>query len=179
MAQLAEKYQKEITPLLKTQLGLSNILRVPRPQKIVVNIGSGRLKEARDQEEIVKVLMLITGQKPIARPARKAIASFKTRQGQIVGYKVTLRGRRMWDFLERLINIVLPRVRDFRGIPMTAVDEGGNLTIGLREHIVFPESTGEELRHLLGLEVTIVTSAKTGQEAVALFRALGFPLLEQ
>ena len=172
-----EKFRNDILTSLQRQLKLDNLFSLPRPKKVVVNIGAGRLRDPKDHEEVIKVLTLITGQKPVARGAKKAIASFKTRQGQIVGFKVTLHGQRMWDFLERLSAIVLPRVRDFRGLSSSAVDAGGNLTIGFREHIVFPEVSNEDVRHIFGLEVTIVLEAKDREEAMAWYRAVGFPLV--
>lgn len=159
------------------KFGWSTPMAVPRILKTVVNTGVGKIRDKKDAIETVeKHLALITGQKPSPRPARIAIASFKTRQGMVVGYKVTLRGKRMYDFLERLISFAIPRVRDFRGIALKSVDDGGDLTVGVKEHIVFPEMTGEDVRHIFGLEVTVVTNAKKREEAVELFRLLGFPL---
>ena len=168
-------YQKKVVPELQKTLNIKNMLALPRLAKVVVNIGVGRMREEKQIEEVIRYLKLITGQQPHARPTKKAIASFKTRQGMIVGYRVTLRGVRMYDFLSRLIHIALPRMRDFKGIPSGSVDEGGNLTIGFPEYIVFPEMIGEDYRFLSGFQVTIVTTAFSKKEALMLFRELGFP----
>lgn len=176
---LQEKYTKEIVPILRGKFGHKNTMAVPRIEKVVVNIGVGRMREEKERSEIEKYLTLITGQKPSPRPAKKAIAAFKTREGLIIGYQVTLRGRRMYDFLSRLIMIALPRMRDFRGLDEKGFDKGGNLTIGIREHIVFPEMIGEDYRLLFGMEVTVVTSAKRREEAIALLKLVGFPIKEK
>lgn len=177
MLGIQEKYIKEALPRMQKEFGLTSPMAVPRIQKVVVNVGVGKLRDKKEAIETVEHhLALMTGQKISARPTKRAIASFKTRLGMIVGYKVTLRGRRMYEFLDRMINFAIPRMRDFRGISMTAVDQGGNLTIGFKEHIVFPEMIGEDVKNIFGFEVTIVTRAKNKEEAVALFRLLGFPL---
>ncbi|RJQ36015.1 50S ribosomal protein L5 [Candidatus Parcubacteria bacterium] len=170
-----ERYAKDVVPALREAFGYKNQMAVPRVLKVVVNAGVGRIREEKQHEQVKKALGLITGQKPAARPAKKAIASFKTRQGLVVGYQVTLRGRRMWDFLSRLVDVAIPRQRDFRGLDPKGVDEHGNLTIGFREHIVFPELIGEDIPFLFGLEVTVVTSAETRAEGLALLTRLGFP----
>lgn len=154
----------------------ANAMAVPRIEKVVVNCGVGKIREEKEREEIQKFLGLITGQKPAPRAAKKAIASFKTREGLIIGYQVTLRGKRMYDFLSRLINIALPRTRDFRGIDESSFDAKGNLTIGVKEHIVFPEMIGADYRFLFGFEITVVTSARTRKEGIELLRLFGFPL---
>ena len=151
-------------------------MRVPKIVKVVINTGVGRIKDEKQLQEIVKMLTLITGQKPSWRPAKKAISSFKTRIGQLVGYAVTLRGKRMYDFIGRLINIALPRERDFRGLDPKSFDKFGNLTIGIKEHIVFPEIIGEDYKFLFGLEVTVVTNAKKREEGIELLRMMGFPI---
>ena len=171
-----EKYKKEVIPAMREKFGYKNVMSVPKIAKVVVNSGVGRIRDAKQQEEIQKYLALITGQKPAPRPAKKAIASFKTRQGLIIGYQVTLRGRRMYDFISRLINIALPRTRDFKGLDLKSFDASGNLTVGIKEHIVFPEIVGEDYRFLFGLEVTIVTTAKRREEGVELLRLMGFPV---
>ena len=173
---MQEKYIKEVVPAMREKFGYKNVMAVPKIEKVVVNVGVGRLRDEKEHEEVKKYLALITGQKPSPRPAKKAIASFKTRQGLIVGYQVTLRGRRMYDFLSRLINAALPRTRDFRGIDEKAFDPRGSLTIGIREHIVFPETIGEDYRLLFGLEVTVVTTVKKREEGVELLRLIGFPI---
>lgn len=179
MTMLQEKYIKEVIPALRAKFGYKNIMAVPKIQKAVVNIGIGRMREEKERSEIEKYFTLITGQKPSPRPAKKAIAAFKTREGLIIGYQVTLRGRRMYDFLSRLVVIALPRTRDFRGIDEKAFDARGNLTIGVREHIVFPEMIGEDYKMLFGLEVTVVTSAKRREEGIALLKLAGFPIKEK
>lgn len=174
---LQNKYQKDALPAMQTRFEHTNVMAVPRLQKTVVNIGIGRIaREKGSDEEVVKFITAITGQKPTPCLARKSIAAFKTRAGQVIGYKATLRGRRMFDFLERFISAAIPRMRDFRGIDPKAVDGGGNLTVGVREHIIFPETISEDMRMIFGLEVTATTNAKTREEAVELFRLLGFPL---
>lgn len=176
MASLSETYRKKVVPALQAQFGYRNRMAAPRVEKVVVNVGVGRLREEKELEAVRRALALITGQAPAARPARVSIAAFKTRKGLVVGYRVTLRGKRMWDFLERLVAIAIPRQRDFRGIDPASFDRRGSLTIGFREHIVFPEMIGEEVPFIFGLEVTVTTSAKRREEGIALLKALGFPL---
>lgn len=173
---LQERYRKEVVPAMRAKFCFKNIMAVPKIEKVVVNAGVGRFREEKQLEEIGKYLALITGQKPSPRSAKKAIATFKTRKGLVVGYQVTLRGERMYGFLSRLINIALPRTRDFQGIEVKSFDEKGNLTIGVKEHIVFPEITGEDYRFLFGLEVTVVTTAKKKEVGVELLRLVGFPI---
>jgi len=173
---LQEKYKKEVIPAMRAKFGYKNVMAAPKIEKAVVNVGVGRLRDEKEQQEVQKFLTLITGQKPSPRPAKQAIASFKTREGMIVGYQVTLRGKRMYDFLSRLINIALPRTRDFRGLDEKSFDQKGNLTVGIKEHIVFPEVIGEDYRFLFGLEVTVVTTARKREEGVELLRLMGFPL---
>lgn len=176
MISLKEKYAKEAVPKMMKEFGFKTHMAVPRILKVVVNVGTGKMRDKKEAVETVeKHLALITGQKASPRPARVAVASFKTRQGMTVGYKVTLRGERMYDFLDKLIGFAIPRTRDFRGIPLKSVDGSGNLTAGVKEHIVFPEMVGEDVRNIFGLEATIVTNAKIREHAVALFRLLGFP----
>lgn len=177
LTMLQEKYQKEVVPAMKEKFGYKNNLAVPRIVRTIVNVGIGsRLKDEKVQETISSDLALITGQKPTPTLAKKAISAFKTRKGMIVGLKVTLRGKRMLDFLSRLINVALPRTRDFRGLPLKSIDEGGNLTIGIKEHIIFPEITHEDVKKIFGLEVTVITNAKSREEALELFKLLGFPI---
>lgn len=173
---LREKYRKEVVPAMREKFGYKNVMAVPRIEKVVVNTGIGKWREEKERAEVEKYFNLITGQKPSPRPAKKAIASFKTRQGEVLGFKVTLRGARMYDFLSRLINVALPRTRDFKGLEEKAFDERGNLTIGVREHIVFPEMIGEDYKFLFGLEATVVTTAKKREEGVELLRLMGFPI---
>lgn len=156
-------------------------MRAARLEKIVVNCGIGRLVAANPQTkdrvltDVEKILTLVSGQKPSRRSAKKSIATFKVRQGETIGYVVTLRGKRMFDFLMRMVNTALPRVRDFRGIPLRSVDTHGNLSIGFSEHIVFPEAATEEVRQLYGFEVTLVPSVKKREQALELYRELGIP----
>lgn len=173
---IQEQYIKEVAPALKKRFGYSNIKAVPKIEKVVVNVKAGRLKDDKEHQEVQKFLSVLTGQKPSPRPAKKAMASFKTRKGSIIGYQVTLRGPRMYDFLARLIHIVLPRMRDFRGVDEAFFDAHGNLTLGVKEHIVFPEMIGEDYRFLFGLGITIVTTAHTRPEGIELLRLLGLPL---
>lgn len=173
---MREKYYKEVIPAMQERFGYKNVMAVPRVEKVAVNIGTGRKREKEEQEEVVKVLSLITGQKPVPCPARKAIAAFDTRAGMIIGYKVTIRGKRMYDFLTRLVHIALPRSRDFQGIDEKSFDASGNLTIGIREHIVFPEMIGEDYKSIFGMEITVVTTAKSKKEGVELLRLMGFPI---
>lgn len=146
-------------------------------EKVVINIGLSRaLKDEKFMEIALRDLALITGQKPKTTLAKKSIANFKIRKGQIIGAIVTLRGKRMHDFLGRLINVALPRTRDFRGIDLKSLDKNGNLTIGIKEHIVFPEISGEEIRNIFGFEITIVVKTKNKEEAIALYKSFGFPI---
>ena len=176
MMTFEEKYKNKVVPAMRTKFGYKNIMAIPRVWKVVVNCGVGKIREEKERDELQKFLALITGQKPAPRAAKKAIASFKTRQGLVIGYQVTLRGKRMYDFLSRLVNIALPRTRDFRGIDPKSFDPKGNLTIGIKEHIVFPEMIGEDYRFLFGFEATVVTSAKKREEGIELLRLLGFPI---
>lgn len=171
-----QKYTKEVIPAMQKKFGYKNAMAVPRVSKVIVHTGVGRIREEKDQEEIRKYLARITGQKPAPRTARKAIASFKTREGLVIGYQTTLRRARMYDFLNRLIRATLPRVRDFQGIDTHSFDPRGNLTLGIKEHIVFPELIGEDYRFLFGLAVTVATTARKKEEGIELLRLLGFPL---
>lgn len=177
MLSLQQKYIKEVIPAMKEKLGYKNSLAVPGILKVTVNIGIGRItKDEKIKEEISQALALITGQKPVVCKARKAISGFKIRKGMVVGLKITLRGKMMYDFLSRLINIALPRTRDFRGLDSKSVDKQGNLTIGIKEHIVFPEIASEEVKNIFGLEVTVVTNAEKREGALQLFKLMGFPI---
>ena len=173
---LLEKYKKEIVPAMVKKFDYDNVMATPKITKVVVNCGVGRFRDDKQREDIVKYLTAITGQKPSPRPAKKAIASFKTRVGLVVGYQVTLRGTRMYDFISRLVNLALPRTRDFRGLDEKSFDKNGNLTIGIKEHIVFPEMIGEDYKFLFGLEVTIVTTAQKREEGMELIKLIGFPI---
>jgi len=180
MNRMQELYKNEVAPALLKSFGLKNIMQAPRIEKVVVNIGLG---EAMDNPKVLESatsdLMQITGQKPIQTKARKSIANFKLREGRLIGAKVTLRGNRMWAFIDRLINIALPRVRDFRGISANAFDGRGNYTLGLKDQLVFPEIEYDKIDKLRGMEVTIVTSAKSDDQARALLKALGMPFISR
>ncbi len=161
---LHERYQKEIAPALVKAFDFKNVMQVPRVEKVVVNIGAGEaLDNPKALEAAVADLTAIVGQKPIMTKARKSIANFKLREGRLIGTKVTLRGERMWSFLDRLLNVALPRVRDFRGVSANAFDGRGNYTLGLRDQLVFPEIEYDKIDKLRGMEVTIVTSARIGR----------------
>ncbi len=171
-----ERYDKEVAPALFKQFGFKNVMQIPRIEKVVVNIGVGEaLDNAKALEAAVGDLTTITGQRPVTTKARKSIANFKLREGRLIGTKVTLRGDRMWAFLDRLLNIALPRVRDFRGVSANAFDGRGNYTLGLKDQLVFPEIEYDKIDKLRGMEVTIVTTAKTDEEARALLQMLGMP----
>lgn len=170
-------YTDKVVPGLKEALGVQNPMAVPHLAKVVVNAGIGRfLKDSKHVEEVVKSLESITGQKVLLTKARKAIAGFKIREGLEVGARVTLHGARMWDFLDRLINVALPRVRDFQGLPISNVDTYGNCNIGIKDHSVFPEIVPEKVQHIFGFQITIVTTAKDKPTGESLFRLLGMPL---
>jgi large subunit ribosomal protein L5 len=173
---MQERYKNEVVPALRKTFGYKNIMQVPRIEKIVVNIGMGEaLDNPKALESAVADLTVITGQKPVTTKARKSIANFKLREGRLIGTKVTLRGERMWSFLDRLVNLALPRVRDFRGVSANAFDGRGNYTLGLRDQLIFPEIEYDKIDKLRGMEVTIVTTAKTDDQARALLQMLGMP----
>jgi large subunit ribosomal protein L5 len=174
--QLKERYATEAVPALQKQFGYGNPNQVPRLDKIVVNIGLGEaLTNAKAVDAAVGDLQLITGQKPIVTRAKRSIAQFRVRTGNPIGAKVTLRGERMWDFLERLTRIALPRIRDFRGVPGKSFDGRGNYSLGLREQLAFPEIDYDKVDRLRGLEISIVTTAKTDEESKKLLELLGMP----
>jgi large subunit ribosomal protein L5 len=174
-----EHYRQVAVPALQEKLHRENVLSLPRVDHVLVAAGVGKHgKEGKFLEQVEEGLTLLTGQKPVRTLARKSIAGFKVRQGQAVGLKVTLRGKRMKDFLQRLISVTLPRVRDFRGIPIQSIDASGNLTIGIREAQAFPEVDPQKVETLFGLQVTIVTTAHSREEARLLFESLGFPMTE-
>ena len=176
MPNLKEQYRDQVVPALTKEQGYANIMEVPRVQKVVVNIGMGEaLDNAKALDAAVQDLSTITGQRPVVTRARKSIAAFKLREGNAVGVKVTLRGDRMWDFLDRLLNIALPRQRDFRGVSPDAFDGRGNYSLGLREQLVFPEINYDKIDKIRGMEITIVTSAQTDEEGYQLLRHLGMP----
>ena len=177
MARLKEVYNTDIAPKLKDELGLANVMEVPRILKVTLNMGVGEaLGDKKALENAVADLTLISGQKPVVNNARKSIAGFKVRQGWPIGTKVTLRSERMYEFLERLISVAIPRIRDFRGISPKQFDGRGNFSMGVSEQIIFPEIDYEKIDKLRGLDITITTSARNDDEGRALLRAFNFPL---
>jgi large subunit ribosomal protein L5 len=173
---LKERYEKEVTPALQKSLGLDNVMEVPRVEKVILNIGLGEaMDNAKALDAAVEDLGRITGQKPVITKARKSIANFKLREGREIGTKVTLRGERMWSFLDRLMSIALPRVRDFRGVNPNSFDGRGNYSLGFSEQLVFPEIDYDDIDKIRGFEVTIVTTAKTDEHGRELLRMLGMP----
>lgn len=177
---LKEHYLKKVVPELKKQFGYKNEMQVPKLQKVVLNAGLSKgLKDATFIDNVESTLTRITGQKPVKTKARKSISNFKIREGMVVGMKVTLRGARMYDFIEKLIKVTLPRVRDFRGLDWKILDNKGNLNLGITEHIAFPEIRSDEIERIHGLELSLVSTAKNKNEAQALFKALGFPFKEE
>lgn len=177
MLKLHDKYKKEAIPCLKERFGYKNVMACPKLKKVIINSGIGRIsKEESITDNIQKDLALITGQRPVKILAKKSIASFKIRKGMPSGIKVTLRGGKMYDFLDRLIHIALPRSRDFRGLSNKNIDASGNLNIGIKEHIIFPEVSSDDVKNIFSFEVSVVTTAKNREEAVELLRLLGFPL---
>ena len=174
---LQEKYRKTVIPVLQKTFEIENVMAVPKVEKVVVNTGIGRLvKDDKTAERIAKELTLIVGQKPVYRKAKKSISGFKLREGVNVGISVTLRGRRMYDFLDRLISIALPRSKDFRGIEIRNFDKMGNLNFGIKESSIFPEINYENVKDIFGLEVTVVTTAKNREKGIELLRQMGFPI---
>lgn len=180
MNRLQEQYQKEVAPALFKSFDYKNVMQVPCIEKVVVNIGLGEaMADSKVLDAAVSDLTQITGQKPVTTRARKSIAAFKLREGVVIGTKVTLRGERMWAFLDRLMNIALPRVRDFRGVSADAFDGRGNYTLGLRDQLIFPEIDYDKIDKMRGMEVTIVTTAKTDDQARALLQLLGMPFKKE
>ena len=176
MNRMQEKYNNDVVPALRKAFDFKNIMQVPRITKVVVNIGMGEaLDNPKALESAVSDLTIVTGQKPVMTKARKSIANFKLREGRLIGTKVTLRGDRMWAFLDRLMSTALPRVRDFRGVSPNAFDGRGNYTLGLRDQLIFPEIEYDKIDKLRGMEVTIVTTAKNDDQARALLQMLGMP----
>lgn len=180
MARLKDRYKQEIVPLMLEEQGYRNPMRVPRLQMIVLNIGVGEaIQNQRALEAATNDLTLISGQRPVITRAKKSIASFKLRQGMAIGMKVTLRGKRMYEFLDRLINAVLPRMRDFQGVPMDAFDGQGNYTLGMKEQIIFPEIDYDKVDKVRGLQVSIVTTARNNEEGRKLLELMGMPFSRQ
>ncbi len=180
MNRLKERYKQEIVPELKGELNLDNVMQVPRIEKIVLNMGVGdALDNGKVLDDAVRDLAKITGQQPVVTKSKKNVANFKLRAGVPIGTKVTLRGYRMWSFLDRLMNVALPRVRDFRGVSPHAFDGRGNYTLGLDEQLVFPEIDYDEVDHVQGLEVSIVTSTQDDESGRELLRKLGMPFKKE
>lgn len=175
MQTLKEQFATKVAAQLREQFSKANVHETPRILKVTVNAGLGKGKDAKFADVVADTLERITGQKPVRTKARKSIAGFKIREGMVVGAMATLRGPRMWDFLEKLKNVAFARIRDFRGIPEGAVDRQGNFNYGFTEHTAFPEVRPDEVESLHGLQVTITTTAKNHEEGLALFKALGFP----
>ncbi len=180
MANLKTKYLQEVAPALQKQFNYKNVMMIPKLEKIVVNVGLGEaVQNAKALDAAVADIAAITGQRPIVTRAKKSISTFKIRTGMPIGCKVTLRGERMWDFLEKLIYIALPRVRDFRGVSPKSFDGRGNYALGLKEQLLFPEIDYDKVDKIRGMDVIIVTTAKTDEEAKALLKGLGMPFAER
>lgn len=176
MENLKEKYKKEVVPAMQESFGIKNALALPRLEKVVINVGiNSRQTDSGYLDMVEKTLRQITGQKPIRTKARKAISAFKVRENMVVGMKVTLRGQKMYDFLQKLINVSIPRIRDFRGLSTKCIDRQGNLSLGFRESNVFPEIKADEVEKAHGLEVTVVANAGSYDKGFAFFKLLGFP----
>lgn len=177
MHRLLTTYTTNVLPALRKEFSIANVMAVPRVTKVTVNTGVGRMhKDSVFLKKVERDLALLTGQKASPRSVKKSVASFKVREGVTVGYAVTLRGKRMWDFLDRLISLALPVSKDFRGIDPKHVDTNGNLNLGIREHSIFPEINVEHIKDIFGLQVTVTTTAGTRERGLALLRGLGFPL---
>ena len=173
---LKQRFRDEVVPRLRDELGLRNVMQAPRLEKVVLNMGVGdSLKDGRLLDAAVEDLQTITGQKPVVTKARKSIAGFKLREGNPIGAKVTLRGDRMWEFVDRLVSLALPRIRDFRGLEPGAFDGHGNYTLGVTEQLIFPEIDYDKMLKVRGMDITIVTTADTDEAGRALLVALGFP----
>jgi len=180
MNRMQERYQQEVVPALQNAFNYRNVMEVPHIQKVVVNIGLGEaMGNSKALDAAITDMTTITGQKPIQTKARKSIANFKLREGVIIGVKVTLRGDRMWAFIDRLINVALPRVRDFRGVSPDAFDGRGNYTLGLRDQLIFPEIEYDKIDKLRGMEITIVTTAKNDEHSRAMLKFLGMPFRKE
>ena len=174
---LLEKYRKEVVPVMQKKFGIDNVMAVPRIEKVVINVGVGRVaKDDKFLEKVQRDLALLSSQKPVFRKAKKSISGFKSREGTNSGLMVTLRGKRAYDFIDRLVNISLPRSKDFRGIEQKNFDKMGNLNLGIKEHSIFPEIHYESLKDIFSLEVTVVTTAKNREMGIELLRLVGFPV---
>jgi large subunit ribosomal protein L5 len=176
---LRDRFREELVPRLKDELGLANVMQVPRLERVVVNMGVGEaVRDGRLLDAALQDLATITGQKAVVTKARKSIAGFKLREGMAIGAKVTLRGWRMWEFIDRLVSLALPRIRDFRGLNPTSFDGHGNYTLGVTEQLIFPEIDYDKVLKVTGMDITIVTTAKDDEEGRALLTALGFPFAQ-
>ncbi|NLY54625.1 MAG: 50S ribosomal protein L5 [Firmicutes bacterium] len=176
MPRLKEKYQNEVIPAMQKKFGYTNVMQTPRLEKVIINMGVGKaIGNPKVLEAAARDLATIAGQKPVITRARKSVSNFRVRQGMAIGTKVTLRGDRMYEFLDKLMNINLPRVRDFRGVSPTSFDGRGNYSLGIREQLVFPEIDYDQIEQIQGMDITIVTTARTDEEAKALLEFLGMP----
>jgi len=176
MARLKEKYQNEVAPAMMQKFQYKSVMEIPRLEKVVINMGLGDTKDnAKGLDSAVSELGIIAGQKPVITKAKKSVAAFKVRQGMSVGAKVTLRGNKMYEFLDKLFNIALPRVRDFRGVSVNSFDGRGNYSLGIKEQLIFPEIEYDKIEQIQGMDITIVTTARTDEEAKALLEFLGMP----
>jgi large subunit ribosomal protein L5 len=174
---IKEKFNKKTVEEMIREFGMKNCMQVPRVAKTVVNVGIGKFTKDKNQvDEVKESIRLITGQAPVLTKAKQSISGFKVRQGMEVGVKVTLRGARMWDFIEKLVSAAIPRIKDFRGLNARNVDERGNLNLGLKEHMIFPEIIPEQVKNVFGLQITIVTTAKNKEQGLKFFKAMGFPI---
>lgn len=171
---------KQVRKQVQKDLGIENVMAIPRFQKVVINVGIGSmLKNSKDYSDVLENVKLLAGQQPVVTKAKKAVSNFKLRQGMPVGIKVTLRGPRMYDFLEKMVRVIFPRIRDFRGLSPKAFDPQGNYTVGLKEVLVFPEVNPDDVSNVHGLEITVVTSAKSKEEGYALLKEFGFPFKKE
>lgn len=176
MARLKDRYQNEIAPALQQKFSYTNVMQIPKVDKIVINMGVGEaVQNSKAIDSAVADMMKLSGQKPVVTKAKKSIAAFKLREGMPIGCKVTLRGQRMYEFMDRLLNVALPRVRDFRGVSAKAFDGRGNYTLGIKEQLIFPEMEYDKIDKLRGMDVVFVTTAKTDEEARELLRGFGMP----
>ncbi len=177
MSDLLKQYRKKVVPELQVKFGIKNAMAVPKIEKVVINVGIGKVaKDDKFIEKVVRDLGLLSGQKPVFRKAKKSISGFKTREGMNIGLMLTLRGNRMYDFIDRLIHVALPRSKDFRGIEQKNFDKMGNLNLGIKEHSIFPEIHYESLKDIFGLEITIVTTARNRERGIELLKLIGFPI---
>lgn len=175
MKTLKEQYKEKIAPELKKAFSYANVFMVPKMEKVTINVGIGRVTDRNEREAIKKMITAVSGQVPQERTTNKNIATFKIRRGALVGYRVTLRGKRMFLFVDKLVRATMPRMRDFRGIKRSCVDSRGNMNLGIREHIVFPEIIGEDINRIHSFQINITTTANTQEESIKLFELVGFP----